>query len=110
MGIPAAIFVPAAPRAKLVQALMYGAQVFAVQGSYDDAFELCLQACVHAGAPELMLAVVTGLCQEAFGEPEPIGGFLVGHGRSPILSQVMTQGPRGCLFHFQTSPAGVCCR
>jgi threonine synthase len=48
MGIPAAIFVPAsAPRAKLVQALMYGAQVFAVQGSYDDAFELCLDACQH---------------------------------------------------------------
>jgi threonine synthase len=46
MGIPAAIFVPAtAPRAKLVQALMYGAQVFAVQGSYDDAFELCVEAC-----------------------------------------------------------------
>ncbi len=50
MGIPAAIFVPAsAPRAKLVQALTYGAEVFAVQGSYDDAFELCLQACDHFG-------------------------------------------------------------
>jgi threonine synthase len=50
MGIPAAIFVPAsAPRAKLIQALLYGAQVFAVQGSYDDAFELCLQACDHFG-------------------------------------------------------------
>jgi threonine synthase len=50
MGIPAAIFVPAsAPRAKLIQSLLYGAQVFAVQGSYDDAFELCLQACDHFG-------------------------------------------------------------
>lgn len=50
MGVPAAIFVPAtAPRAKLVQALMYGAQVFAVQGTYDDAFELCLEACEHFG-------------------------------------------------------------
>ena len=48
MGIPAAIFVPAtAPRAKLIQALMYGAQVFAARGSYDDAFELCLEACRH---------------------------------------------------------------
>jgi len=48
MGIPGAIFVPApAPRAKLVQALMYGADVFAVQGSYDDAFQLRLQACEH---------------------------------------------------------------
>ncbi|HEX6510574.1 MAG TPA: threonine synthase [Chloroflexota bacterium] len=45
MGIPTTIFVPkAAPRAKLVQALTYGAQVFAVEGSYDDAFELCLEA------------------------------------------------------------------
>jgi threonine synthase len=50
LGIPAAIFVPAtAPRAKLVQALMYGAQVFAVQGSYDHAFELCLEACQRFG-------------------------------------------------------------
>lgn len=50
MGIPAAIFVPAtAPRAKLIQALMYGAQVFAVQGSYDDAFDLCLEASQHLG-------------------------------------------------------------
>jgi len=48
IGMPAAIFVPAsAPRAKLVQALTYGAEVFALQGSYDDAFELCLEACRH---------------------------------------------------------------
>jgi len=41
MGILAVIFVPAsAPRAKLVQRLTYGAEVFAVQGSYDDTFEL----------------------------------------------------------------------
>jgi threonine synthase len=50
MGIPAAIFVPAsAPRAKLIQALTYGARVFAVRGTYDDAFELCLRACRHLG-------------------------------------------------------------
>jgi threonine synthase len=50
MGIPATIFVPAgAPRAKLVQALLYGAQVFAVEGSYDDAFDLCLQASQRFG-------------------------------------------------------------
>jgi len=46
MGIPAAVFVPAtAPRAKLLQSLMYGARVFAVAGTYDEAFELCLLAC-----------------------------------------------------------------
>ena len=50
MGIPAAIFAPAsAPRAKLIQALLYAAEAFAVQGSYDDAFELCLQACEPFG-------------------------------------------------------------
>lgn len=50
MGMPAAIFVPAtAPRAKLIQALLYGAQVFAVHGTYDDAFELCREACERFG-------------------------------------------------------------
>ncbi len=39
------IFVPAsAPPAKVAQLLAYGSRVFSVDGSYDDAFELCLQA------------------------------------------------------------------
>src|SRR6266536_6525248 len=46
MGLPCFIFVPHnAPRAKVVQLLMCGATVFAVQGSYDDAFDLCIEAC-----------------------------------------------------------------
>src|SRR5947199_4344309 len=46
MGLPCYIFVPHnAPRAKVVQLLMCGATVFAVNGSYDDAFDLCIQAC-----------------------------------------------------------------
>jgi threonine synthase len=50
MGITAVIFVPEkAPAAKLVQALAYGAQVFAVRGSYDNAFDLCAQACARFG-------------------------------------------------------------
>ncbi|HVB73049.1 MAG TPA: threonine synthase [Ktedonobacteraceae bacterium] len=45
-GLPCYIFVPHnAPRAKIVQLLMCGATVFAVQGSYDDAFDLCIEAC-----------------------------------------------------------------
>lgn len=45
-GLPCVIFVPQhAPRAKIVQLLMCGATVFAVQGSYDDAFDLCIAAC-----------------------------------------------------------------
>jgi threonine synthase len=45
-GLPCYIFVPRnAPRAKIVQLLMCGATVFAVQGSYDDAFDMCIEAC-----------------------------------------------------------------
>lgn len=44
-GIPAYIFVPAAaPAAKVVQLLIYGAHVILVDGTYDEAFEVCLQA------------------------------------------------------------------
>lgn len=45
-GLRAVAFVPAsAPEAKLVQLLSYGASVLPVEGTYDDAFELCLAAC-----------------------------------------------------------------
>lgn len=48
MGMPAMIFVPeTAPRAKLMQALLYGARVFAVRGTYDEAFDLCREACAR---------------------------------------------------------------
>src|SRR5216683_3103302 len=46
LGLTCYIFVPHnAPRAKIIQLLMCGAHVFAVQGSYDDAFDLCIEAC-----------------------------------------------------------------
>jgi threonine synthase len=49
-GLHCYIFVPYnAPRAKIVQLLMCGATVFAVQGSYDDAFDLCIDACNSFG-------------------------------------------------------------
>lgn len=49
-GLPCVIFVPQnAPRAKIVQLLMCGATVFAVQGSYDEAFDLCIAACERFG-------------------------------------------------------------
>ena len=42
---PNVIFVPkTAPQAKIAQLLVYGATVLLVDGNYDDAFELCLQA------------------------------------------------------------------
>jgi threonine synthase len=49
-GIPATIFVPArAPEAKVSQLLVYGAQVFSVQGTYDEAWELCMAAAAEFG-------------------------------------------------------------
>jgi threonine synthase len=44
-GIRTRIFVPrAAPRAKIAQLLTFGAEVLAVDGTYDQAFDLCLEA------------------------------------------------------------------
>ncbi len=44
------ILVPAAaPVAKIAQLLVYGAQVLLVEGSYDDAFELCMAICEEQG-------------------------------------------------------------
>jgi threonine synthase len=44
------IFVPeSAPPAKLAQLLVYGAQVVAVRGTYDEAFDLCVSACREYG-------------------------------------------------------------
>ncbi len=49
-GVKAVVFVPAAaPPAKLIQMLSYGATVVPVQGTYDQAFDLCLEACDHFG-------------------------------------------------------------
>lgn len=45
-GVRCLIFVPeSAPEAKVVQLLIYGAEVLLVEGSYDQAYELCREAC-----------------------------------------------------------------
>ena len=54
MGAAAAhstvIFVPrSAPQAKIAQLLVYGSRVLAVDGSYDDAFDLCVRASEEFG-------------------------------------------------------------
>jgi threonine synthase len=47
---PNVIFCPrSAPQAKIAQLLVYGARVFLVDGTYDDAFELCLKAAPEFG-------------------------------------------------------------
>jgi threonine synthase len=49
-GLETVVFVPSsAPEAKLVQMLSYGALVVPVDGTYDEAFELCLAACREFG-------------------------------------------------------------
>lgn len=49
-GKQAIIFVPeSAPRAKLVQMLLYGARVIPIRGSYDDAFRLSLEYTTRKG-------------------------------------------------------------
>ncbi|HEX6291925.1 MAG TPA: pyridoxal-phosphate dependent enzyme [Herpetosiphonaceae bacterium] len=49
-GMPCVIFVPhTIPPGKLAQLLMYGAHVFLVEGSYNDAVELCRAACSEFG-------------------------------------------------------------
>lgn len=49
-GLPCYIFVPkTAPRPKVAQLLVYGATVFSVDGSYDDAFDLAMAAIERFG-------------------------------------------------------------
>ena len=50
MGLRGVIFVPQrAPDAKLTQLLIFGATVIRVQGSYEDAFQLCQRSCERRG-------------------------------------------------------------
>jgi len=45
VSLPSVIFVPeSAPKAKVAQLLIFGAQVIMVKGTYDQAFDLCLEA------------------------------------------------------------------
>lgn len=47
---PNIIFVPeAAPQAKIAQLLVFGSRVILVKGTYDNAFDLCLQAAKRYG-------------------------------------------------------------
>ncbi len=50
MGLKSYIFVPkTAPAAKIAQLLLFGANVFMVDGNYDQAFDLCMQASEEFG-------------------------------------------------------------
>jgi threonine synthase len=48
VGLPAFIFVPErAPEPKIAQLLVFGATVFRVRGTYEQAFDLCRAACAR---------------------------------------------------------------
>ncbi|MDI7277872.1 MAG: threonine synthase [Anaerolineae bacterium] len=50
VGLSTVIFVPeSAPQAKVAQLLLFGATVFMIRGSYDQAFDLCLHASERYG-------------------------------------------------------------
>jgi threonine synthase len=50
VGQPNIIFVPkSAPQAKIAQLLVYGSRVLAIDGTYDMAFDLCIEACHKFG-------------------------------------------------------------
>jgi len=50
VGLKSVIFVPQrAPKAKVAQLLIFGAQVIMVKGTYDQAFDLCLEASQEYG-------------------------------------------------------------
>ncbi len=50
VGQPNVIFVPeSAPPAKIAQLLVYNSTVMLIKGTYDDAFELCLEAAAEYG-------------------------------------------------------------
>lgn len=50
VGMPNVIFVPAsAPEGKIAQMLVFGSRVLLVKGTYDDAFELCLEVAHRYG-------------------------------------------------------------
>ncbi len=78
---PTVIFVPAsAPPAKITQLLVYGARVLLVEGTYDNAFDLCLEAtdrfgwyCRNTGynpyTAEGKKTVAYEICEQLAGEP-----------------------------------------
>jgi threonine synthase len=50
VGQPCVIFLPEkAPPAKIAQLLVFGAKVIAVRGTYDQAFDLCVEVCQARG-------------------------------------------------------------
>lgn len=101
--MPTVIFVPAsAPEAKVAQLLVYGAHVLLVEGTYDDAFDLCLAAsdaygwyCRNTGynpyTAEGKKTVAYEICEQLGGRPAQFAApdtILVSVGDGNIISGV----------------------
>ena len=91
-GMAANIFVSqSVPAGKLAQLLIYGARVFKVQGTYAQAYDLCMQACERFGwynrccayNPYLVEGKKTGgmeLAEQCFADPPDWVAVSVGDG------------------------------
>jgi threonine synthase len=100
------IFVPrTAPQAKIAQLLVYGATVLLVDGTYDDAFELCLKAAPEFGwynrntaynpyMSEGKKTVAYEICEQLTGQ-KPDGQ---GSGRWDVPDAVMVPVGDGCII------------
>jgi len=92
-GLDCCIFVPAdVPEGKAVQPLVYGADVYAVDGDYDDAFSLCRQVSTGRGWYDCSAAVnpyaVEGL--------RTVGHELAEQTRSAVPDWVVYPMGNGC--------------
>jgi threonine synthase len=100
---PNVIFVPkTAPQAKIAQLLVYGATVLLVDGTYDDAFELCLKAAPEFGwynrntaynpyMSEGKKTVVYEICEQ-------LGNWELGIGNLGVPDVVMVPVGDGCII------------
>lgn len=104
VGQKTVIFVPkSAPAAKIAQLLVYGATVLLVEGTYDDAFDLCLAAtekfgwyCRNTGYNPYMaegkksvtFELIAQLNQQRAADAPPITHLFVSVGDGCIISGV----------------------
>ncbi len=102
---PHVIFVPrSAPQAKIAQLLVYGARVLLVEGSYDDAFELCLKAAPEFGWYNRNTAynpyMSEGKKTVAYEVCEQLGGlgFRIGDSAFAVPDAVLVPVGDGCII------------
>ncbi len=104
VGQKTVIFVPAAaPAAKIAQLLVYGATVLLVEGTYGDAFDLCLQASerfgwysrntgynpyMAEGKKTVTFELIAQLYQQRAADAPPITHLFVSVGDGCIISGV----------------------